>query len=203
MLSRDQKRKKKLAERERRLKKEFKKMPAPQTIKVIYQRGADASPNCCIDNVQNRIDREGGEVVYGLLLLDGDLWWCLIHHAVWKRTDGELRDITPYIRCTTNPHIIELGHHTRTSCPTPRLLSAHSDSAAGLVTCPRRTTRCCTRRASAWCVPTTPSTTSTTGPRACTGRGVRNSWSSGRVASAARCRPWGSTASSRKPSMGD
>ena len=75
---------------------------APIFINVHPEQ--DALPNECFDNVEKKVNRDGGERIVGWqfwkhpYMLEAEL------HAVWRSPDGTLTDITP--KNLTTPHIL-------------------------------------------------------------------------------------------------
>src|SRR5947209_17433141 len=65
-------------------------------IKVQCECPEWAEPNQCGINVERMIEEQGGDVVHGWAFRDKHgLWIEQYHHVVWRRPDGELRDVTP------------------------------------------------------------------------------------------------------------
>jgi hypothetical protein len=65
-------------------------------VYLPVQVDPSAAPNCCFQNVKEKVEREGGEIVVGwaiwewkYVILEGE------HHAIWRTTLGNLVDITP------------------------------------------------------------------------------------------------------------
>jgi hypothetical protein len=66
----------------------------PQVITISTEAGA--KPLRCFWNVRERVAKSGGEIVFGWALFEWPhLFWEAQHHAVWKRPDEQLVDITP------------------------------------------------------------------------------------------------------------
>lgn len=56
---------------------------------------AFADPNECFPNVEKKISKDGGEIVYGWQIWKTNLICEAEYHAVWKSRKGKLNDITP------------------------------------------------------------------------------------------------------------
>ncbi len=54
-----------------------------------------AKPGNCFLNVQQKVKNDGGTIVYGWSVLNGDFLMEAERHAVWKSPNDELVDITP------------------------------------------------------------------------------------------------------------
>lgn len=71
----------------------------------------DAVPNECFDNVEKKVNRDGGERIVGWqfwkhpFMLEAEL------HAVWRSPDGSLTDISP--KNISTDHILFVGDLTR------------------------------------------------------------------------------------------
>jgi hypothetical protein len=65
-------------------------------IPVRYQYVEFAKHNNCLMNVKQQVELDGGEIVLGWQVIREPICTGFAHHAVWKRPDGELRDITPH-----------------------------------------------------------------------------------------------------------
>jgi hypothetical protein len=66
-------------------------------IKVQPQLMPDCFPNCCFPNVADAVKQYGGQMVTGWIVSDQKAIRTLIHHAVWRRADGNMRCITPQV----------------------------------------------------------------------------------------------------------
>jgi hypothetical protein len=66
--------------------------PAPVTVNP----GEDCQPDSCFENVPAVVRKHGGAVQYGWLLREQPTIFVEGRfHAVWRRPDGELIDVTP------------------------------------------------------------------------------------------------------------
>lgn len=64
------------------------------TMKIVPQEGAE--PLDCFGNVRRAADQHGGEIVFGWTIWEWPgVYIEAEHHAVWRKPDGELADITP------------------------------------------------------------------------------------------------------------
>jgi hypothetical protein len=63
----------------------------------------------CFDNVQEKISREGGSIVYGWKIHVSRIVFEAERHAIWKSPDGTLFDITP--DSTTNITTLFVEEH--------------------------------------------------------------------------------------------
>lgn len=64
-------------------------------IQVDVRLENDAKPLNCYFNVEEKVKRDGGSIVYGWAILKGDLILEAEHHGIWKSDSGLLYDITP------------------------------------------------------------------------------------------------------------
>src|SRR4051794_13167252 len=56
-----------------------------------------AEPNTCTRAVEEKVDKEGGEPVYGWQVSNHGELNELSAHCVWRKPSGELLDITPQL----------------------------------------------------------------------------------------------------------
>lgn len=73
-----------------------KKLSNSQPMMISYNPEESAIEFDCINNVQNKIKKDGGRIIYGWLLNE----WAKVliegqFHAVWKDDDGNMFDLTP------------------------------------------------------------------------------------------------------------
>lgn len=54
-----------------------------------------AKPGNCFLNVQQKVKNDGGSIIYGWSVLNGDFLMEAERHAIWKSPNDELVDITP------------------------------------------------------------------------------------------------------------
>lgn len=70
--------------------------PVRQPVYLRIAPGPDATPLSCFDNVQRRMDREGGACQFGWTIW---IWPGVLieaeHHAVYAPSPGVLHDVTP------------------------------------------------------------------------------------------------------------
>lgn len=71
-------------------------MKQNSVITVRYQYAEFAKHNNCLSNVRQQVELQGGEIVLGWQVIREPICVGYAHHAVWKRPDGCLRDITPH-----------------------------------------------------------------------------------------------------------
>ncbi len=80
-------------ERLQALIKKIKSSFEPMYVPVMPEKYAIV--NECFPNVDEKVKKDGGEIVYGWQLWKGTLITEAEYHAVWKSPAGELVDITP------------------------------------------------------------------------------------------------------------
>jgi len=64
-------------------------------VKVIYKPENFCKKNFCFPNIDQKIKRDGGQIVYGWQLWEHDFMIEAEFHAVWKSPQGNMLDITP------------------------------------------------------------------------------------------------------------
>lgn len=66
----------------------------PVIVPICVEEGA--KPLYCFSNVESKIKKDGGSVVYGWIIWAGELMFEAEFHAIWKSCSGNLVDITPH-----------------------------------------------------------------------------------------------------------
>ena len=64
-------------------------------VKVDYKNFPDSKMLECYENVENVVKKFGGNIYYGWILWQNYIYLDAEFHAIWKKPDGTLLDVTP------------------------------------------------------------------------------------------------------------
>ena len=71
-----------------------------ERVSVPFLPVDSAKPNMCIANVEEHVEKHGGEAVLGWAIVPDRMWETWTHHVVWRAKDGKLFDVTPKYQST-------------------------------------------------------------------------------------------------------